>query len=1671
MKPLKPWENVYIFISSTFNDMHAERDYLVKRVFPELSEWCEERRLRLVDIDLRWGVTEKDSMENKRVVEVCLKNIDRCRPLFLCFLGQRRGWVPHREDISDCTFENYPKLNSHLGSSVTEMEVTHALIDPMLNGSVLELQNRERAFFFLRDADYLNSITDQEIRNVYTNEGEPEPALADAKLEELKTRVKDTNRPVLNYSAAWNTSVCTPELLTPGKPESIQRGRLTDFRCDDRELSAVVIEQLKKAITELYPDREPAQNQDPLQHELDEQARFLQFAQEGFIERAGDFDEIDRFIAGDDVRPCAIVAPAGMGKTSYLARLADRLQSAGERNVLYRFIGISQGSVSQSSLLLSIASELSSRFGVKNVPSSPQKLKEVLASLLEQAAQQKPLVVLIDAVNQLDTSLEDLSWIPAMLPSNVKFLYSFKLGEPDGDTLHQKLLDEADTYIIQLKGFRNTEDRRALVNQYLSLYLKELDDHHIQDIITSEGAGNPLFLKVLLSELRMFGSHEGLHERINGQFGKTPQTAFTGMLERLENDPVYSSIPPRELAVNLFGWLSHSKNGLEPGELAGLLLHFGFAQTETDALDSVSLMLRQLRAFLAKRDKRQDFFYESFLLAARERYTAPGHGGKSDAQWHRELAEYFVSLDDDDPRKTFELAYQYAHAGMRNELVGLLTSFAYLDRCIRLFGVQTLIQDFDLSTLPEAGVSATDGRQLALICEALQMGASVISMSRSQLPIQLFGRLMGFELPLIRALLNDTENTLRERKVPWLKPLCTQLPQPGGRILRYYNTIRTGGAQVFSDKKRMAVYCTDDKSVKIVEIASGRVLRSVSFRAMGELNWIHLCEDANVLAVRTFYKLHLLNLKTGKIQDAEGVSDYGYGPVAAHKNWIVCTGSKWRGCEETFYLSDVHTGKLLDRMEYKTGHSRDGFRNTATAAFDKETDLLYLSTNDTGFFACDPRQGFAPSRRLRNPHGEMQDTLEAGQQYKSSASYLPEGTPFFVTCTAYDGLTVYDKTTGDVLIHRSSARSFGAYIAISPDKKTLAYSSYNWVDLISLDPQAGSADAPFTIGTLQNEIRHLSFSPDGKKLYLGRANGAIELFDLQEKRVVDTYIGIKDPIFGLNLDTQANTMVAEHEGRIIVWKKEGVDQLPPTPVFDIQANSVAMAPDGSFAIATTVSSDGAIYRIELPSMQCRVLVESAHSFFNWDHVTISSDGRFFGAVVHSERMEFFDCVTGEKIGEFTQVDTRKEGDDSFIQIWEPRLLPAAFSIGPRNLTVMYMQNGCLILQDPDAPGKERVINAVQREIQHIVPLEDGKKLAVFYNSTMTDSKKLAEFSAGAQDLRAVRIFDTVTGEQTECADDWIPTYLQAEKLQNYPELPDLLRKKIRNANYFIRPFYILCRQPDRLLYHRDLLYFESVGESLGRNPFVVWDSTREKPLCWYVNERGFSFNTPLVSPDGRYALFKIWDSLYAFSIKNLPEPEQWRVPEKTESELDHLGLELFQKGDPENMFRAYLVYSELVRRVPEKEHHQKNRGIMERNLKREMDRMCEEEDMEALKRCCGRYGKLFEGQTQDESYRALYGYARGKVAYLLSQHDDLASKEQAKAIYAELVQIGHDAERSSNNLRITRAQIAAIHLKRAEAGDREAAQIAYSLYSELAKDYPDHKYAGNAAYVKNQFLQ
>src|SRR5688572_9897766 len=95
---------IRVFISSTFRDMHAERDYLSRIVFPELRSRCLRRGTDFVGLDLRWGVTEEESRA-RGALAICLDEIEKCRPFFVCLLGDRYGWVPPPEEVPRALYE------------------------------------------------------------------------------------------------------------------------------------------------------------------------------------------------------------------------------------------------------------------------------------------------------------------------------------------------------------------------------------------------------------------------------------------------------------------------------------------------------------------------------------------------------------------------------------------------------------------------------------------------------------------------------------------------------------------------------------------------------------------------------------------------------------------------------------------------------------------------------------------------------------------------------------------------------------------------------------------------------------------------------------------------------------------------------------------------------------------------------------------------------------------------------------------------------------------------------------------------------------------------------------------------------------------------------------------------------------------------------------------------------------------------------------------------------------------------------------------------------------------------------------------------------------------------------------------------------------------------------
>ena len=153
------WKTVRVFISSTFRDMHAERDHLVKVVFPELRERMAGRHLYLVDIDLRWGITEEEAEQGK-ALEICLGEIERSRPFFIAILGERYGSL--LGSLLEDAELDHPWLVEHEGHSLTALEITHAVLrNPEL---------ARRALFYFRDPSFIAQI--------------PEPARADYAAED-----------------------------------------------------------------------------------------------------------------------------------------------------------------------------------------------------------------------------------------------------------------------------------------------------------------------------------------------------------------------------------------------------------------------------------------------------------------------------------------------------------------------------------------------------------------------------------------------------------------------------------------------------------------------------------------------------------------------------------------------------------------------------------------------------------------------------------------------------------------------------------------------------------------------------------------------------------------------------------------------------------------------------------------------------------------------------------------------------------------------------------------------------------------------------------------------------------------------------------------------------------------------------------------------------------------------------------------------------------------------------------------------------------------------------------------------------------------------------------------------------------------------------------------------
>ena len=586
---------IRVFISSTFRDMHAERDYLVSHVFPMIRRACRERQVEFTEIDLRWGVT-KEEAEQGKVVRICLEEINRCRPYFLSLLGERYGWAPLDVDLDHKVelLALFPFLESSLkeGLSVTEMEILHGVMDnPDMAG---------HCFFYLRDNALSQSLADS--LSAATDYFETEQRLQD-KLAALKEKVRSSGLP------------------------------LRDNYASIEALGDLIKQDLLAVLDQQFPaDLTPT----PLEAEQNAHRSYADDRCKAYIANPRDTEALDAHLNTKTNNALLVTGESGLGKSALLAYWVNQQRLVNpDRFIIEHYVGIS-GDADPVAIIRRIMAEIKQRTDDSaELPSKPEDIIQDFPLWLAKVGERDPLLLIIDGLNQLEN--KEGQWLPDFWQENVKAIFSVIPGE-QLETLSQR------EWPIHTLEALDLNRREQLIRDWLASYRKALSTEQTLRIAQAPQTGNPLFLKTVLEELRIFGYFEHLDQRIATLLtANNPKELFVLVLERLENDF------GKAIVIQIMQAVWAARRGLSETEIAGIT---GLSRL------IISTFLMAIDAHLAKRGGLLSFFHDYLRQAVKQHCLV---NKETEINAHTKLAHYFQQQELND-RVAEELPWQWQQA-------------------------------------------------------------------------------------------------------------------------------------------------------------------------------------------------------------------------------------------------------------------------------------------------------------------------------------------------------------------------------------------------------------------------------------------------------------------------------------------------------------------------------------------------------------------------------------------------------------------------------------------------------------------------------------------------------------------------------------------------------------------------------------------------------------------------------------------------------------------------------------------------------------------------------------------------------------------------------------------------------------------------------------------------
>ncbi|KOR32743.1 hypothetical protein TI05_05305 [Achromatium sp. WMS3] len=663
-----------IFISSTFEDMHPERDYLSHRTFPALAARlrAEHIPLQLLPLDLRVGVTIPDEERwAETVIQVCFDGLQQARPLLLVLLGERYGSSPPAELVAWVT-QQYPELTLEqvTAKSVTALEIEYGAFAGIT----------PEVWFYFRD-----EISGKQVPAIFQ---EADPHRHQQQLE-LKQRIqaKFPNQ-VRHYHLHWDESTNKMQGL-----EELSQQIISD-----------VWQLLKKGNLLVQP-----KSQTPL--ELAEQAlaAFITHRRRGFQGRTEILDQLQTHLASSE--PPAILAltgPGGMGKSAVFAELYQQLKTANKSIILAHAAGANVGIGNADAILRNWLLQLHQVLGTEPPANLEQlaidALRPAFQTAVTQATQIKPVVLLFDALDQAPPDVQSLYWLPQPWPRGLRMIITVLAEQAE----HGLKAHNAKWLSLPPLDQSYAQTAFTQIFQRYGRYMDGVPQPIVQAVLTHDKTawGNPLWLSLAAEALNQITGSQLAQIKTQLQPGQTVGAAIVQFLTH-RTQKFAATVPAlfaeqlqaleqehgTQLTAAYASCIASSRTGLRDEDLLACLPKL--LDQEVNLL-AITALRHGFRGQLVQREAGQwDFFHRQLREGVIARYLSTDDAKKQ--QVHKVLGQYLVALPDTDPlRDAWPL-----HLALGKDESGLTQGLQGMDNKDREAVTPFLLEALQLTTPPQ----------------------------------------------------------------------------------------------------------------------------------------------------------------------------------------------------------------------------------------------------------------------------------------------------------------------------------------------------------------------------------------------------------------------------------------------------------------------------------------------------------------------------------------------------------------------------------------------------------------------------------------------------------------------------------------------------------------------------------------------------------------------------------------------------------------------------------------------------------------------------------------------------------------------------------------------------------------------------------------------------------